>query len=203
MTSGMRRRTPVRIAPAILLAAAAMAIGGVAPARAWRVKTVAGLPIFRGVIAIAPDGDVLADVGAGRTIDDRSILLERHDGRSGKRRWRQRLATPGGAGRRWRRFEMQKAARAPFAQPVADPAPPQALTQYTGTFRNPVYGDVTVERDGERLRLTAGPAKLVMPLVHRSRDTFILSQPDLDAFLGDSGSRRSRSAATAPSPASR
>ena len=26
-----------------------------------------------------------------------------------------------------------------------------------------------------------------MPLVHRTHDTFILSQPDVDAFLGDSG----------------
>jgi hypothetical protein len=83
--------------------------------------------------------------------------------------------------------EMQKAARAPFAQPVADAAPPQALARYTGTFRNPVYGDVQVEGDGQQLRLTAGPAKLVMPLVHRTRDTFVLTQPDLDGFLGDSG----------------
>ena len=89
---------PVHTAPAILLAAAAMAIGGAEPARAWRMKTAAGLPIFRGVIAIAPDGDVLADVGAGQTIDDRSILLERHDGRFGKRRWRQGLAAPDGGG---------------------------------------------------------------------------------------------------------
>jgi CubicO group peptidase (beta-lactamase class C family) len=83
--------------------------------------------------------------------------------------------------------EMQKAARAPFAEPVADAAPAQALTRYTGTFRNPVYGDVTVETDGQQLRLIGGPAKLRMTLVHRTHDTFILSQPAVDAFLGDSG----------------
>jgi hypothetical protein len=82
---------------------------------------------------------------------------------------------------------MQTAARAPFAQPVADAAPPQALGHYTGTFRNPVYGDAIVESDGRQLRLTMGPSKVMMTLVHRTRDTFIMSQPDLDAFLGDSG----------------
>jgi CubicO group peptidase (beta-lactamase class C family) len=81
----------------------------------------------------------------------------------------------------------QKAARAPFDKPVADAAPAQAVTRYTGTFRNPVYGDVRVESDGQQLRLIGGPAKLTMRLVHRTRDTFILSQPDVDAFLGDSG----------------
>jgi len=83
--------------------------------------------------------------------------------------------------------EMQKAARAPFAGPVADAAPAQALTRYTGAFRNPVYGDVTVETGDQQLRLIAGPAKLAMTLVHRTHDTFILSQPAVDAFLGDSG----------------
>ena len=83
--------------------------------------------------------------------------------------------------------EMQKAARAPFAEAVTDPAPPQPLARYTGTFRHAVYGDTTVETDGTQLRLTIGPAKLGMTLVHRARDTFILSEPNLDAFLGDSG----------------
>jgi CubicO group peptidase (beta-lactamase class C family) len=81
----------------------------------------------------------------------------------------------------------QKTARAPFSEPVADAAPAQALARYAGTFRNPVYGDVRVETDGQQLRLIGGPAKLTMALVHRTHDTFILSQPDVDAFLGDSG----------------
>jgi hypothetical protein len=81
----------------------------------------------------------------------------------------------------------QTAGRAPFAAPVADASPPQALARYAGTFRSPVYGDVTVSIDGKQLRLVAGPAKVAMTLVHRTRDTFVLSQVDLDAFLGDSG----------------
>jgi CubicO group peptidase (beta-lactamase class C family) len=83
--------------------------------------------------------------------------------------------------------EGQTAARAPFAAAVADAAPAQALSRYAGTFRNPVYGDVAIAADGPQLRLVAGPAKITMALVHRTRDTFVLSQPDLDAFLGDSG----------------
>src|SRR5262249_546278 len=83
--------------------------------------------------------------------------------------------------------EQQKAAQAPFAQPLADDSPAQPAARYVGTFTNPVYGDLRVETDGRQLWLIAGPAKLKMTLVHRSRDTFIASQPDLDAFLGESG----------------
>ena len=83
--------------------------------------------------------------------------------------------------------DQQKAAQAPFVQPVADPSPPQPLARYVGSFSNPVYGDLRVETDGRQLWLVAGPKQLKMMLVPRSRDTFIASQPDLDAFLGDSG----------------
>jgi CubicO group peptidase (beta-lactamase class C family) len=83
--------------------------------------------------------------------------------------------------------DQQKAAQAPFTQPVADPSPPQPLDRYAGTFSNPVYGDLRVETDGTQLRLVAGPKQLKMLLVPRSRDTFIASMPEVDAFLGDSG----------------
>jgi CubicO group peptidase (beta-lactamase class C family) len=83
--------------------------------------------------------------------------------------------------------DLQKAARGPFTEPVAAASPAQALARYTGTFRNPVYGDLSVETDGQKLWLIAGPAKLKMILVHRTHDTFIASRPDLDAFPGDSG----------------
>jgi CubicO group peptidase (beta-lactamase class C family) len=83
--------------------------------------------------------------------------------------------------------DQQKAAQAPFVQPVTDPAPPQPLARYVGAFMNPVYGDLHVETDGQQLWLVAGPKQLKMMLVPRSRDTFIASQPDLDAFLGESG----------------
>jgi CubicO group peptidase (beta-lactamase class C family) len=83
--------------------------------------------------------------------------------------------------------DQQKAAQAPFIQPPADPSPPEPLARYVGTFSNPVYGDLRVETDGRQLWLVAGPKQLKMLLVPRSRDTFIASQPDLDAFLGESG----------------
>lgn len=83
--------------------------------------------------------------------------------------------------------DQQKAAQAPFVQPVTDQSPPQPLARYVGTFGNPVYGDLRVETDGRQLWLVAGPKQLKMMLVPRSRDTFVVSQPDLDAFLGDSG----------------
>jgi hypothetical protein len=83
--------------------------------------------------------------------------------------------------------DQQKAAQAPFVQPVTDPAPPQPLARYVGAFMNPVYGDLHVETDDQQLWLVAGPKQLKMMLVPRSRDTFIASQPDLDAFLGESG----------------
>jgi CubicO group peptidase (beta-lactamase class C family) len=83
--------------------------------------------------------------------------------------------------------DQQKAAQAPFVQPVADASPPQPLDRYAGTFGNPVYGDLRVETDGTGLWLVAGPKRLKMLLVPRSRDTFVASTPELDAFLGESG----------------
>jgi hypothetical protein len=83
--------------------------------------------------------------------------------------------------------DRQKTAPAPFVQPVADAAPPQPLARYVGQFSNPVYGDLSVQTDGERLWLVTGPRQVKMMLVPRSRDTFIASEPDLDTFLGDSG----------------
>src|SRR5262245_40431159 len=56
--------------------------------------------------------------------------------------------------------EQQKAAQAPFAQPLADDSPAQPPARYVGTFTNPVYGDLRVETDGRQLWLIAGPAKL-------------------------------------------
>jgi CubicO group peptidase (beta-lactamase class C family) len=83
--------------------------------------------------------------------------------------------------------DRQKTAQALFAQPVADAAPPQPLARYVGQFSNPVYGDLSVQTDGQRLWLVSGPRQVKMMLVPRSRDTFIASELDVDAFLGDSG----------------
>jgi CubicO group peptidase (beta-lactamase class C family) len=86
--------------------------------------------------------------------------------------------------------DQQKTARAPFAQPPSGAAPAQPLAQYIGTFSNPVYGELKVETDGQRLWLTIGPGKVQLHLVHWHHDTFIAAQPELDAFLGESGFAR-------------
>jgi len=83
-------------------------------------------------------------------------------------------------------LELQKTARVPFAQPPANASPAQPLARYTGAFINPVYGDVKVETDGQKLWLTMGPGKTKMALVHWDHDTFIASQPEMDAFVGES-----------------
>ena len=83
--------------------------------------------------------------------------------------------------------DQQTAAQAPFIEPVIDQSPPQPPARYVGTFSNPVYGDLRVEADGQQLSLVAGPKQVKMRLVPRSRDTFIVSRPDLDAFIGESG----------------
>src|SRR5262245_9593282 len=80
----------------ILIAAAAVVATDVAPALAWRVQIGPGLPVFLGGIATAPDGSVFADVGAGRTLTDRTIVIERRAAGSGTRRWRRELRPPGG-----------------------------------------------------------------------------------------------------------
>jgi len=83
--------------------------------------------------------------------------------------------------------EGQKAAQTPFAQRPAPNAPPQPLQQYAGKFNNPVYGDLVVETDGPKLWMLIGPDKMKKELVHWNRDTFVVSTPTTDAFLGDSG----------------
>ena len=83
--------------------------------------------------------------------------------------------------------EGQKAAQAAFAKKSAPNSSPQPLAQYAGKFNNPVYGDLIVAADGGKLWLTIGPQNLKMELIHWSHDTFVVSTPKSDAFLGDSG----------------
>jgi CubicO group peptidase (beta-lactamase class C family) len=85
-------------------------------------------------------------------------------------------------------LENQKAARAPFAKRPSPNAPAQPLERYAGKFNNPVYGDLLVESDGQKLWMTIGPRKLKMELIHWNHDSFVVSTPATDAFLGDSGS---------------
>jgi hypothetical protein len=79
-------------------------------------------------------------------------------------------------------------ARAPFTNRPSPKAPAQSLERYVGKFNNPVYGDLLVESDGQKLWMTIGPHKLKMDLIHWNHDSFAVSTPATDAFLGDSGS---------------
>jgi hypothetical protein len=81
----------------------------------------------------------------------------------------------------------QVAARAVIGEPPTTPAPALALASYTGTFRHRVYGDLVIEVVGDTLALTVGPRRVRMALRHWNRDTFLVSWPEADAYLGASG----------------
>ncbi len=75
-----------------------------------------------------------------------------------------------------------------------DPRPPSKdLDAYTGTYENDLYGRFTVEKDGDALRIEAGPAKYAGTLTHVNYDTFYLSWPvfisvpDQVSFIIDAG----------------
>jgi hypothetical protein len=57
-------------------------------------------------------------------------------------------------------------------KPPAQPAPPMALEKYAGTYRNDVYGDVTVDKTGNGLEMTVGPDKFKILLKPWDKDMF-------------------------------
>jgi len=61
--------------------------------------------------------------------------------------------------------------------PVApkNPVPPLELEDYTGTYSNDIYGEITVSRKDKGLIITIGPEEMKISLKHWDRDTFILS----------------------------
>lgn len=73
------------------------------------------------------------------------------------------------------------------AQPPAVVSPPLAMERYAGSYRNDVYGDVTVTAVSGSLRVVVGPAQFVLQLRHWDRDTFRYSVPlfgdDADGFV--------------------
>jgi Domain of unknown function (DUF3471) len=81
-----------------------------------------------------------------------------------------------------------RSARAPFTNRPSPTAPTQSLERYAGKFNNPVCGDLLVEFDGQKLWMTIGPRKLKMELIDWNHDSFVVSTPATDAFLGGSGS---------------
>ena len=59
-----------------------------------------------------------------------------------------------------------------------NPRPPSKdLDAYTGTYENDLYGSFSVIRDGDNLKVEAGPAKYTGTLTHVNYDTFYLKWP--------------------------
>lgn len=59
-----------------------------------------------------------------------------------------------------------------------NPKPPSKdLNAYTGTYENDLYGQFSVLRDGDNLKIEAGPAKYTGTLAHANYDTFYLNWP--------------------------
>ena len=84
----------------------------------------------------------------------------------------------------------QTAARTALGERPTPPAAALPLQDYTGTFHHRVYGDLVIETAGDSLSLTVGPRRVQMALQHWNRDTFLVSWPENDAYLGASGLAR-------------
>jgi CubicO group peptidase (beta-lactamase class C family) len=84
----------------------------------------------------------------------------------------------------------QGAARTALGEQPTTPAPALPLQTYTGTFHHQVYGDLVIATAGDSLTLTVGPRRVQMTLRHWNRDTFLVSWPENDAYLGASGLAR-------------
>ncbi|MFI5323529.1 MAG: serine hydrolase [Thermodesulfobacteriota bacterium] len=63
------------------------------------------------------------------------------------------------------------------AMPTNPNPPSKDLGAYTGTYVNDLYGRFSVLRDGDNLKVEAGPAKYTGKLAHVNYDTFYLSWP--------------------------
>ena len=66
--------------------------------------------------------------------------------------------------------------------PLDDPAPGLDLEEYVGIYENRVYGRIELIREGEKLGLVIGPAKMKMILTHWNRDVFMASVPEFMDF---------------------
>ncbi|MFD0364458.1 serine hydrolase [Nocardia sp. GCM10030253] len=69
-------------------------------------------------------------------------------------------------------------------QPPSNPAAPQSLTSYTGTYSNDYWGPVTVSDTGGTLVLAIGPAGQTYPLKHWDGDIFTFELSDENAPPG-------------------
>ncbi|MFV0416776.1 MAG: serine hydrolase [Chthoniobacterales bacterium] len=73
-----------------------------------------------------------------------------------------------------------------FSKPPASPIPSEKNSAYIGTYSNPIYGDIEIRENEEKLELLLGPKKAVCPLTHWDRDTFYLESGN-ESFIGKSG----------------
>lgn len=64
----------------------------------------------------------------------------------------------------------------------ASPSPSLPLTSLAGTYHNDIYGNIQVARDNDGLNVTIGPREVVLNMVHRDGNTFIL--PATEFFTG-------------------
>ncbi|MEV4417167.1 serine hydrolase [Catellatospora sp. NPDC049609] len=69
-------------------------------------------------------------------------------------------------------IDSEGTAQTDYAKPPANPAPAKAANVYTGTYRNPYYGPLTVTEQGGRLVMTLGPQGMRFPLTHYDANTF-------------------------------
>jgi hypothetical protein len=75
--------------------------------------------------------------------------------------------------------EAREAVEEAFAARNAESTPSLALEAYAGTYRDPWYGDVFVEMDGDGLRMRFGRSELLTGgLEHFQYDTFIARWED-------------------------
>jgi CubicO group peptidase (beta-lactamase class C family) len=79
--------------------------------------------------------------------------------------------------------EARQAVEKAFAERNAESKPTLALEAYAGTYRDPWYGDVFVELDGDRLVMRFGRTELLTgELEHFQYDTFVARWEDRSLF---------------------
>jgi CubicO group peptidase (beta-lactamase class C family) len=99
-----------------------------------------------------------------------------------------RFVAPSGRDLQGEIRERQTRLEGMFAAATAPPSPTplsRPLDTYTGTYENELYGRFTVVRDGEGLRVDAGPRPYPGALTHLSDDTFALKWPSVTTIAED------------------
>lgn len=74
-------------------------------------------------------------------------------------------------------LNQQKETTKGISDPPAPYLPPRPLLLYTGSYRNDLYGPVTVSKAGRHLLMSLGAKNIKLTLRHWSGDTFVLYWP--------------------------